>query len=111
MVDANFSTLWPDTAAPTALATAGIIALLSSTWAQALLEATATVMGGGALKVEATHIRRLALPTPDPAQATELEGLGQQLVSTGGSDKVVDAIDRTMTQMLFPAFPAANSAL
>lgn len=60
VVDANFSTLWPTV--PDALPAGALLALLNSSWVWANMEAACTVLGGGALKVEATHLRRLPLP-------------------------------------------------
>lgn len=59
VVDANFSTLW---AADKRWTPTAIAALLRGTWARACMEAVGTPMGGGALKLEATHIKRLPVP-------------------------------------------------
>ena len=59
LIDANFSGIWsrqPEWS-PDVLA-----AFLSSTWSRTMMEATGTRMGGGALKLEATHLRQLPLP-------------------------------------------------
>ena len=59
LIDANFSTIrsdqsrWP----PKILA-----ALFNSVWFKALMEASGTRLGGGALKLEASHLRRLPVP-------------------------------------------------
>ena len=60
LVDANFSTFWSDREqwSPRALA-----ALLSSAWCSTWMEATGTPLGGGALKLEASHLRQLSLPS------------------------------------------------
>ena len=59
LVDANFSTLWS-----TDISTSGdfIFALFNSTWTELCMEALGTPLGGGALKPEATQIRRIPLP-------------------------------------------------
>ena len=62
VVDANFSTLWMVTGGKQQVY--AMSALLNSTWTQCYLEIISTVMGGGALKVEASHIRKLLLPLP-----------------------------------------------
>lgn len=59
VIDANFSTLWW---AKPMRSSRVIVALLNSTWARTCLEAMGTVLGGGALKIEAAHLRRLPLP-------------------------------------------------
>lgn len=59
LIDANFSGIWSHQRewSPDLLA-----AFLSSTWPRTLMEATGTRMGGGALKLEAAHLRRLPVP-------------------------------------------------
>ena len=91
LVDANFSTLWVDTIHTPPLALA---ALLSSSWASAVFESMGTVMGGGALKLEATHLRRVLLPKPDAEAEAALVGYGEILAEEGPVMAVVDKIDR-----------------
>jgi predicted RNA methylase len=79
VIDANFSTLWRES--KDALSVLAMLALLHSTWVSANLEASATVLGGGALKLEATHLLRLSLPSIDPSDAQHLDRLGAELVS------------------------------
>lgn len=82
LIDANFSTLWTVEKSPwTACA---LVAFLNSAWAQALIECSGAVMGGGALKVEATHLRRLPVPKLGAPLFRELSELGEKL--TRGSD-------------------------
>jgi hypothetical protein len=83
-VDANFSTLWMDMA-DEKMAHA-MFALLNSFWTQAFFEASGSVMGGGALKLEAAHIRRLVLPSPDGGLVSSLACLGESLAGRGVSD-------------------------
>ncbi|MBI4228017.1 MAG: hypothetical protein HY600_07095 [Candidatus Omnitrophica bacterium] len=59
LVDANFSALWceddrwnPET----------VFAIFNSTWGELCMEALGVSLGGGALKLEATHLRRLPIP-------------------------------------------------
>src|SRR5439155_1526562 len=59
LIDANFSTAWSNNPEWSPLA---MFALLNSSWMQLCMEAIGTPMGGGALKLEATQIRRLPLP-------------------------------------------------
>jgi hypothetical protein len=82
VIDANFSTLWP--VEPDAIPPEAMFALLNSTWVWANLEEICTVLGGGALKVEATDLRRLALPDLDGKTTTALAKLGRQLRSARG---------------------------
>lgn len=78
LVDANFSTLWSEDSQwnPSA-----IFALLNSTWVELCLEALASPMGGGALKIEATHIRRIPLPKLDKSSLEHLGKFGGELES------------------------------
>lgn len=92
VIDANFSTLWPKDGH--AIGANAMLALLSSTWVRCSLELIGTVLGGGALKIEATHLRRLVVPGLDGRSLAELEDLGQQLVERGLSADTMAAIDR-----------------
>ena len=76
LVDSNFITFSFERTAPPPVA---LLAVLWSTWAAACLECAATPMGGGALKVEAAHLRRLALPVLGEAQWSVLAQLGAEL--------------------------------
>lgn len=77
VVDANFSTLWLVNGDMSQVY--AMFALLNSTWTQSYLETIATVMGGGALKVEASHIRQLLLPYPTNRLIESLSRLGRSL--------------------------------
>jgi hypothetical protein len=65
IVDANFTTISPKRGSEL-----DVEAILSSKWVAAHLELTATPMGGGALKVESSHLSRLVVPGP-PSGSTE----------------------------------------
>jgi len=81
LVDANFSTLWSvDPTCPGEL----IFALFSSTWVKFCMEALGTPLGGGALKLEATHLRRLPLPVVSDAQKAELVTIARALLHGRG---------------------------
>lgn len=83
VVDANFSTLW--SVSVDKQKTYAMFALLNSTWTQSYLETIATVMGGGALKVEASHVRRLLLPFPTDELILSLSLLGKLLAEENPS--------------------------
>lgn len=59
LIDANFSTFWDDRDRWTS---GGLAAFLNSAWCRAIMEATGTPLGGGALKLEAVHLRRMPVP-------------------------------------------------
>jgi len=87
VVDANFSTAWSVGGEWTPSA---ISALLRSSWVRACMEAIGTPMGGGALKLEATHLKRLPVP-----RLTDQET--GQLVSLGSSAPIA-AVDLIITK-------------
>lgn len=91
LIDANFSTLWVET--PGRVDSLALIALLNSTWCISAMELTASVMGGGALKLEATHIRRLPIPELDTVQIRRLSELGRRLVSKKDAEQILHDID------------------
>lgn len=84
VIDANFSTLWRHEYKP-GLPAAALLALMRSSWAVATMELTGTVLGGGALKVEATQLRRLPLPAAVMTISADLELLGQAAYNEAGS--------------------------
>ena len=75
-VDANFSTFWAPAGSWTRHALA---ALLNSAWCRAVMEALGTPMGGGALKLEATQLRRMLVPVFSDADKEGLDAAGKQL--------------------------------
>lgn len=60
VVDANFSTLW--TATNDAKLELAILAILNSNWCRIQMEEVGTVMGGGALKLDAVQLKKIILP-------------------------------------------------
>lgn len=101
VIDANFSTLWIDPEAVSPISSEALLALLSSSWTQALLEMSSTVMGGGALKVEASHLRRLLLPRPDPAMEAWLHKLGLAMTTKSPTSDMLGSIDHLVAQQIF----------
>lgn len=93
IVDANFITLWnPDTRSQVIA-----FALLNSTWAKLFLEVIGTVMGGGALKVEASHIRKIVFPHLNIEKQRELEGIGKTILKRGRIDNnIQEQIDEIL---------------
>jgi len=94
VVDANFSSLWPVN--PTAAHPLAVLAILNSVWARAAFEAMGTVMGGGALKLEASHLRRVPLPRLDDESIARLQAFGAELVSAEHLTDAKDAIDHLL---------------
>lgn len=79
VVDANFTTLWNQDIS----AQMRTYALLNSTWVKCYLEVIGTTMGGGALKIEASHVRKLLFPKISQAKESELETAGRMLLAEG----------------------------
>jgi hypothetical protein len=79
LIDANFSTLWGPEKGLTRYA---LKALLNSIWCRAFMEALGTAFGGGALKLEATHLRQLAVPVLSDDARADLAAAGRQLTRT-----------------------------
>lgn len=92
-VDANMVTLWGKDASTIKV----VMSALNSTWSKLSIELICTVMGGGALKVEASHIRKLLLPKFSNEQLEALEKAGKDLIAKGQmTDNLQDRIDDIM---------------
>ena len=90
IVDANFITLWNPNHNDQVLG----FALLNSTWAKLFLEVTGTVMGGGALKLEASHVRKMIFPKIRDEMKLELEIIGKEIIESKRiSKKLQNQID------------------
>ena len=111
LVDANFSTLW---LRPKAFVEAlAVFAYLNSSVAAALFEHTGAVMGGGALKLEATHLRSLPVPLLSAKVWRRLAALGAKLADAIPSKRasVVRAIDETICRAMFGADRCAGKVM
>ena len=95
LIDANFSSLWSDDPQFTAdvLAT-----LFNSAWCVALMEASGTRLGGGALKLEASHLRRLPLPRLTGETIAQLQSIAHDRASSSQS-----LVDRIVLGAMLPA--------
>ncbi len=100
VVDANFSTLWPTTSR--AVDSYAMLAMLNSSWTVASTELIGTVLGGGALKLEATQLRRLVLPRLDKRAVNRLSTLGRTLAvaSAAQATDCLAAIDDVIASHL-----------
>lgn len=99
-IDANFSTIWSE---DDRWSSPAIVALLNSLWAKALMESTATPMGGGALKLEATHLRRLPVPRLSEPDKARLVTLGTSLsVTNKHPNKLLSEIDQIIITAILP---------
>jgi hypothetical protein len=90
LVDANFSTFWSSEETWTRFA---LKAMLNSTWCFALAEAIGTPLGGGALKLEASHFRQMPIPKLSVIARADLDAAGRELTENATSAQLrVDAI-------------------
>ena len=110
LVDANFASLWLNSTSTTS---AGLlIAYLNSTLAAALFEHIGSVMGGGALKVEATHLASFPIPVFSARSAQKLASLGRKLASatTKNVAELRAAIDALVYATVFGSAGILNGA-
>lgn len=90
IVDANFITLWNNSSTMKYF----IFALLNSTWFKCYMECISAVMGGGALKVEAVHVRKVLFPKYTTEQIELLAQYGKKLrKELAMSSELQDEID------------------
>jgi hypothetical protein len=95
LIDANFSTFWAPSNNWSAPA---LKALLNSTWCQLVMESLGTPMGGGALKLEAAHLRKLPIPALSETEKEKLHIEGLQL--RRASEKTRERIDKIVFEAL-----------
>ena len=96
-IDANMVTLWGNNAKNIRIA----MAILNSTWSKLLLELICTVMGGGALKIESTHLKKLLIPKMSDIQLKKLEAIGTELILKGVmTDSIQNKIDKIIASVL-----------
>ena len=88
LVDANFISVWPGKSNWTRF---GLKAILNSIWCRTLMEAISTPLGGGALKVEASHLRSMPVPRLSDYAIERLNAVGSEL--TQGSAEVQNEVD------------------
>ena len=88
LIDANFSSFWSTRSIWTCL---GIKSMLNSVWCRTLMEALGTPLGGGALKLEASQLRRMPVPRLSEKSIRSLNEAGKEL--TRDSLAVQEAID------------------
>lgn len=90
VVDANFITLWNDDP----MGRLEMFALLNSLWFKCYMELIGTRMGGGALKIEASHLRQVLFPKLSLDIREKLSKFGKQLMNENSDfDSVRMAID------------------
>ena len=94
VMDANFITIWLDGSSP--LNEYALLSILNSRWCSVLFEENGTVMGGGALKLDAVQMKRLFVPVFSQESLLRLSALGESLCRTSISEsgEIINDIDR-----------------
>lgn len=93
VVDANFITLFNNDENNTLL----LFALLNSLWSKCYLECIGNRMGGGALKIEASHLKKVFFPVLEEVKEEELIHCSQKfLAGLYDKDEFVNAINDIM---------------
>lgn len=100
LIDANFSSLWIFDK-QSQYNNYSLLALLNSTWATVAMEEYGTVMGGGALKLEATQLKKIPFPILNSDMIKKLEILGSKLSS---ADSKIDALIFEIDCVILEAF-------
>jgi predicted RNA methylase len=100
IIDANFSTIW--LGKEPRIDAYALLAFFNSSWSLVAMEQSASVMGGGALKVEATHLKKIPVPELNPGDWSQLSILGKQLSEKDHDNVtgVLDAIDKVIVSGL-----------
>lgn len=93
VVDANFSTI--DNSNNCTWTNNALLAILNSTWCQVQYEQLGTVMGGGALKLEAVQLRKVKIPNLSEKILSELDRIGGELCKCKitNQSKLLDQVD------------------
>lgn len=93
VIDANFSTI--DNSDNSIWTNNALIAILNSTWCQVQYEQLGTVMGGGALKLEAVQLRKVKIPNLSKDVLLELDRIGGDLCKCKISNQsdLLDLVD------------------
>jgi hypothetical protein len=97
LLDANFSTLWCEGSEWSPEAVFGV---LNSTWGELCMEALGATLGGGALKLEAAHLRQLPLPTFSGAQKEKIRDLVRKAFDAGAFERYRPKIDQVIVSAL-----------
>lgn len=97
LIDANFSTFWASEGDWTRYS---LKALLNSIWCRAFMETLGTPLGGGALKLEATHLRQMLVPSLTDGAKVALDAAGKNIGRDAAS--VQAQIDVVVLQAIFP---------
>lgn len=100
LIDANFNSIRPD--AECKLTEHAILALFNSRWTLIQFEECGSVMGGGALKLDAVQIKKCVFPTDISKYGNELDLLGKRLCKhpIHSATGITDLIDKIIVRAL-----------
>ena len=100
VIDANFVTF--NILEGSRLTERSLLALLNSTWSKVLVEECGTVMGGGALKIDAVQFKKAYYPRLTDAEVARLDALGEVLISTPkqAAETIINEIDNVLLKAL-----------
>lgn len=100
VIDANFITF--SILEGSRLTARSLLALLNSTWSRVLVEECGTVMGGGALKIDAVQFKKAYYPRLSDEGIERLDALGKALIATSKStaEAIIDEIDIVLLKAL-----------
>ena len=99
-VDANFITF--NILEGSRLTARSLLALLNSTWSRILIEECGTVMGGGALKIDAVQFKKVYYPRLSDEDIERLDALGKILIaaSKSAAEPIISDIDSVLLASL-----------
>jgi len=99
-VDANFITF--NILEGSRLTARSLLALLNSTWSRVLIEECGTVMGGGALKIDAIQFKKVYYPRLSDEDIERLDVLGKILIaaSKSAAEPIISDIDSVLLASL-----------
>ena len=97
VIDANFCTIWLEEKSE--LTILALLAILNSSWCVLQYEELGTVLGGGALKVDAAQLKKVILPNLKISDIKKLHGYGSKLAySPSHNEETIKNIDEIIIQ-------------
>lgn len=110
-IDANFSGIWRSEECQ--FSEFAVMALMNSKWARIQYEENGTIMGGGALKLDAVQIKKTIFPLNIVNYKNELDTLGMKLANRdiNSYEDVVSCIDNLICKSVNIFDPHADSIL
>lgn len=110
-LDANFTNFWLQHSSP--LSEYALLAILNSSWIKIQFEELGSVMGGGALKLDAVQIKKCVLPARILEKVKDFDYLGHQLSesSIDRSAPIIEKIDSVIMDSLLISDPEAVNSL